>query len=166
MPETTTDSTMARCWTILREEAERHQVPLPTIVAHFGGKQVDTARKCVMRRFYDELKLKRHEIAYLFGRDLRRVRMSEIGGGLGFMPRSKRGGAGWWRCPPRRVPTVHIGNQAVWKFAVTHQQPISRPPMHRYMRAIPSTVRETMLPSERVRLINFYESQARALAAV
>ena len=164
MPETTTEDTMARCWAILREESARHSVPAAEIVAHVWTKNVGVARREVMRRIYDELKLMRHEIAYLFGRDLRRVRHSEIGGNLGYLPRSKKGGAGWWRCPPRRVATAEIGNQVVWQFAVTASAPKPRPKMTTYMRPVPMNLRETMLPSERVRLINFYESQARALA--
>ena len=68
-----------RCRDLVAEAAKKYHVPQAYIVAHIRGRQVDAARKDVMRSMLIELKLRRWQVAFVFNRDLRRVRKSVLG---------------------------------------------------------------------------------------
>jgi hypothetical protein len=87
-----------RCRQMVVEAADAYQVPPAYIIAHVPGPDAHKARLEVWRRMFEELGLRRHQIARLFGRDLRRVRASVI-------------------CnAPRRTWGVE-GGQFIWPFA-------------------------------------------------
>lgn len=68
-----------QCTELVIAAAKKYDVPPALIVAHCRMKRVCAARIEVMRQMW-ELGLKRSQIAFAFGRDLRRVRSSIIGG--------------------------------------------------------------------------------------
>ena len=68
-----------KCVSLVLEAAEKWKVPPALIVAHCRCGAVCKARMEVMQAMF-ELGMKRCQIAAAFGRDLRRVRSSVIGG--------------------------------------------------------------------------------------
>ena len=68
-----------RCVALVIEIAGRHHVPPALVVAHCHRSDACAARAEVMREMF-RLGLKRIQIAAAFGRDVRRVRASVIGG--------------------------------------------------------------------------------------
>jgi hypothetical protein len=77
-PQTVSPATKAKCRELVRQAAVKHQIPPAMIVAHCRFRRADLARREVMRRMHQELGLCRRVIAEAFGRDLRRVRASEL----------------------------------------------------------------------------------------
>lgn len=143
-----------RCREILLEEAKRHEIEPAYIVAHVRYIPANHARKVVQRRMIEELGIKRHVIATMFGRDLRRVRASV----LSKTPALRR------RKP---IPAVPVGNQFVWEFAVvTDAEKQGRKTLRSFMRPLPAEMAKTLSGQDRVRLIQFYQDQARALRGV
>lgn len=59
--------------------ADRHKIPPVYVTAHVRYPAADTARHEVMRTMITELGLRRWQVAYIFNRDVRRVRKSVLG---------------------------------------------------------------------------------------
>jgi hypothetical protein len=73
--------TRQRCIRILLQESKRFNVPDYLITAHtVEPPRANEARKAVQRRMRKELGISRAQIARVFGRSVRRVRCSVIGG--------------------------------------------------------------------------------------
>ena len=68
-----------QCTELVIAAGKKYDVAPAYIVAHCRMKKACKARMEVMRQMW-ELGLKRSQIAFAFGRDLRRVRSSVIGG--------------------------------------------------------------------------------------
>jgi len=67
-----------RCRALVIETAERYGIPPAFITAHVRPVKANAARREVMAAML-EMGLTRSQVAMAFGRDLRRVRESEIG---------------------------------------------------------------------------------------
>lgn len=74
-----TPQLMAECRRLVFSAAEHYEVPPVTITAHTRIVKADHARRWVMRMMLLRLGMRRWQVAYLFRRDLRRVRASVIG---------------------------------------------------------------------------------------
>jgi hypothetical protein len=61
------------------DAAIRHQVPAALIVSHSNNRVASKARKEVQVAMIDKLGMSRRWCAFMFGRDVRRVRASELG---------------------------------------------------------------------------------------
>lgn len=95
-----TPQVVQRCRLFVIEAAEIYGVPPAYITAHVPGPSAHKARLEVWRRMYEEIGLRRHQIARFFGRDLRRVRASVLKS-----------------APERRW--MFVGDQLVWSFVAT-----------------------------------------------
>jgi hypothetical protein len=74
------DAAMARkCRALVYRKAEKYGVPPVYITAHVRSKAADDARRETWRYMVRNLGLRRHQIAKMFNRDLRRIRKSVIG---------------------------------------------------------------------------------------
>lgn len=71
--------TLEKCKGLLIEASERWNVPQAHITSHIRSGSVPEARRWLMGKMLD-LGLKRNQVAWAFGLDLRRVRASVIGG--------------------------------------------------------------------------------------
>lgn len=72
-------ATLNECRTLLMEASKRWNIPAAHITSHIRANGASDARRWVMGKMLD-LGLKRSQVAWAFGVDLRRVRASEIGG--------------------------------------------------------------------------------------
>lgn len=72
-------ATLAECWKLLDEASERWNLPHAHITSHIRAGNAPDARRWLMGKML-ELGLKRGQVAWAFGLDLRRVRRREIGG--------------------------------------------------------------------------------------
>lgn len=70
---------MARCWELLEEASKRWDVPMACITSHMREGNIPKARRWLQLEML-ALGLKRNQVAWAFGLDVRRVRASEIGG--------------------------------------------------------------------------------------
>jgi hypothetical protein len=70
---------LSRCRRLVFQAAERHEVSPVCITAHTRIVRADRARLWVMRQMIVRLRMRRWQVALLFGRDVRRVRKSVIG---------------------------------------------------------------------------------------
>ena len=61
---------------ILLEVSRRHRVAPAVVVSRIRVPAANAARKIVQQRMIDELRMTRAQVAFAFGRDLRRVRAS------------------------------------------------------------------------------------------
>jgi hypothetical protein len=64
---------------LMTETAARYDIPKVYITAHVRYPKADIARKEVWRVLINEWGMKRHHVAKLYGRDLRRLRASVLG---------------------------------------------------------------------------------------
>jgi hypothetical protein len=64
---------------LVLDAAKRHQVPAALIVSHSNHRTASQARKEAQAAMIEELGMKRRWVAFMFNRDLRRVRASELG---------------------------------------------------------------------------------------
>lgn len=62
------------------EASNKWNIPPAHITSHIRANGAPDARRWVMREMVDTLGMKRCQVAWAFGVDLRRVRASEIGG--------------------------------------------------------------------------------------
>lgn len=67
------------CRSLVYLAAKVYRVPPAYITAHTRFGAADVARKWVMCEMIKTLRLRRHQVAMIFGRDLRRVRKSVLG---------------------------------------------------------------------------------------
>jgi hypothetical protein len=81
--------TLAACKALLAEASAAWNVPPAHITSHIRANGAQDARRWLMGQML-ELGLKRNQVAWAFGLDLRRVRRSEIGGRC--TPHGKPGG--------------------------------------------------------------------------
>lgn len=98
----------SQCREILITEACRYKVDPALVVAHVRYPRASAARKAVQLRMMEELGMKRHQIAKMFGRDLRRVRASVMNRPV--------------RLVHRTIPTYPAlldGDQLVWQFKIS-----------------------------------------------
>jgi hypothetical protein len=72
-------SLVAKCRNLVFTAANRYQVPPALITAHINEKRANVARAWVMQRMLVRLRMRRYQVAWLFQRDLRRVRRSVLG---------------------------------------------------------------------------------------
>jgi hypothetical protein len=70
---------MEKCRVLVFKAAEFYDVPPVAITAHTRMVAADHARHWVMRTMIRRYGLRRWQVAYLFQRDLRRVRRSVLG---------------------------------------------------------------------------------------
>lgn len=70
---------IAECRSAVYESAKAYDVPPVLITAHSRCVRADHARKWVMRYMVSHMRMKRWQVALIFGRDLRRVRKSVLG---------------------------------------------------------------------------------------
>ncbi len=73
-------ATRESCFALVMTASERWKIPPAHITSHVRANNAPEARRWVMREMIDTLGLKRCQVAWAFGVDLRRVRASEIGG--------------------------------------------------------------------------------------
>jgi len=81
--------TLEACKELLRQASERWNLPQGHITSHIRANGAAEARRWLMWKML-ELGLKRNQVAWAFGLDLRRVRRREIGGPVS--PHGKPGG--------------------------------------------------------------------------
>jgi hypothetical protein len=98
-------ATLKECWRLLEEASNAWGVPMAHITSHIRTGPVANARRWLMTQMLD-LGLKRCQIAWAFGRDVRRVRRSEIGG-----PPSPHGCPGL-ELPPKKPLVMPPGPEA------------------------------------------------------
>lgn len=67
------------CRKLVHDAAKKHDVPPVFITAHYRHPAADLARKEIWRVMLGEMKMKRVEVATIFGRDRRRLRRSVLG---------------------------------------------------------------------------------------
>lgn len=67
------------CVRLIHRTAKKYDVPACLLTAHVRSVAADEARKEVWTVMIGEYGMRRHQVARLFGRDLRRVRKSVIG---------------------------------------------------------------------------------------
>lgn len=70
---------VVRCREAVFTAASAYEVAPVLITAHYRSKRADNARSWVMRYMVESLGMRRHQVALIFGRDLRRVRKSVLG---------------------------------------------------------------------------------------
>lgn len=71
--------TRVACVSLVVEAAKRHKVPAALIVSHSNHRVASLARKEVQKSMIEDLGMRRRWVAFMFSRDLRRVRASELG---------------------------------------------------------------------------------------
>lgn len=72
--------TRRACLNLVMEASNKWNIPPAHITSHIRANGAPDARRWVMREMVDTLGMKRCQVAWAFGVDLRRVRASEIGG--------------------------------------------------------------------------------------
>lgn len=72
-------ATRLACLKLVINASIRHQVPAALIVSHSNNRAASKARKEVQAEMIEKLGMKRRWVAFMFGRDVRRVRASELG---------------------------------------------------------------------------------------
>ena len=152
------------CRALVYRMAEEYSVPPAFITAHVRSRTADRARLEVWRVMIDEMGMTRQLVADSFGRDRRRIRASVLERSTLILPTAAAPKANpKSRAKPRPLaPFQPVGNQLVWCFAV----PLEIGPVgtiERFMKAVPSKVKETLENEERKRLVRFYEREARML---
>ena len=71
--------TRIACVRLVRDAAIRHRVPAALIVSHSNHRVASQARKEVQIAMIEQLGMKRRWVAFMFSRDIRRIRASELG---------------------------------------------------------------------------------------
>lgn len=67
-----------RCRNLVFRTAKKYKVPPVLITAHVRSNAADAARLEVWNIMINELGLRRHQVAKMFGRDVRRLRASVL----------------------------------------------------------------------------------------
>ena len=68
-----------RCRLLIYRTAEKYGIAPVLITAHVRSFHADKARKEVWREMIGKFRLRRWQVAHMFGRDVRRLRRSVIG---------------------------------------------------------------------------------------
>lgn len=135
-----------QCRSMVHEAAVAYNVPPVYVTAHIPHPRAYKARLEVQSRMIEELGLRRHQVASIFNRDLRRVRASVLAKA------------------PRRNWRVAKNGQFVWDFVEQPEAKRTTPSVKAFIRPIPKEVAESLDPREKKTLIAFYRQQARELA--
>jgi hypothetical protein len=116
-PKMPSRAVLQRCREILIEESAKYGIAPAYVVAHVRMTRANVARREVQQRMISELGMRRHVVAYFFGRDLRRVRASVL---------SKPARAIVPAAPKRRGKKGRfdmVRGQLIWKFAAERTNP-------------------------------------------
>lgn len=148
--------TRIACVRLVLEAAKRHQVPAALIVSHSNHRTASQARKEVQAGMIEKLGMKRRWVAFMFDRDLRRVRASELGQKVEKKYCRKTG-----KRPRFGEILVPVGNQLVWRECLGIVNP---PPFRIPIRPLSAGYIRSLNDEERDTLFRFLQAQCQKLS--